>query len=138
MEVAAGVTSEGTGGATRSAAFIALFFCLGVFINGFTSLPLTFLLKERLRLDPFQIAWFGTVSDWAWYVKPVFGLITDRMPIAGRRWRAYLALMGALLTLTWCSLAGSGSYSYGSLLGGMALNAMSLAFMNTVTAGLLA
>jgi predicted MFS family arabinose efflux permease len=122
----------------RSAAFIALFFCLGVFINSFSSLPLSFLLKEKLRLNPWQLAWFAAVSDWAWYVKPAFGVITDRVPIFGLRRRPYLALMGGLLVLAWGSLALAPSYRYAPLLALLALSALALAFMNTVTAGLLA
>jgi predicted MFS family arabinose efflux permease len=125
-------------GVARSAAFIALFFCLGVFINSFIKLPLSFLLKDGLRLSARQLSWFGAISDWAWYIKPVLGMITDRAPIFGKRRTPYLALMGALLTGAWLWLAVSPAYSYRSLLGAMALSALALAFMNTVTAGLLA
>jgi predicted MFS family arabinose efflux permease len=125
-------------GALRSAAFIALFFLLGVFINSFTSLPLNFLLKERLHLDVRQLAWFGTMSDVAWYIKPAFGLMTDRLTLWGSRRRSYLFLMGSMLLVVWSGLALAPGYRYGPLLGAMTLSAMALAFMNTVTAGLLA
>jgi predicted MFS family arabinose efflux permease len=127
-----------TPGAFRSVGFIALFFLLGVFINSFINLPLNFLLKERLRLDPWQLSLFLAVSDWAWYVKPLFGLLTDRVPLWGWRRRSYLSLMGATLTAAWAGLALAPGYRYAPLLGALAASALALAFMNTVTAGLLA
>jgi predicted MFS family arabinose efflux permease len=127
-----------TPGAMRSAGFIALFFCLGVFINSFTNLPLNFLLKERLHLDAWQLSRFGAVASWAWYVKPAFGLLTDRVPLWGSRRQSYLLLMGWLLAAVWSVLALAPAYQYGPLLGALALSALALAFMNTVTAGLLA
>jgi predicted MFS family arabinose efflux permease len=122
----------------RSAAYIALFFCLGVFINGFTNLPLSFELKEGLKLDPLRISWFAAISDTAWYIKPAFGLLSDRVTLFGQRRKPYLCIMGGLLVMAWWVLAASGRFSYGELLGAMAVNALALAFMNTVTAGLLA
>jgi predicted MFS family arabinose efflux permease len=125
-------------GALNTALYIALFFSLGVFVNSFTKLPLTFLLKEQLRLNETQFSMFTAVSDWAWYIKPAFGLLSDRVPLWGSRRRSYLILMGTTLLGTWVGLALAPSYRYGPLLGALAMSAMALAFMNTVTSGLMA
>jgi MFS family permease len=125
-------------GALRTALYIALFFSLGVFVNSFTNLPLTFLLKEQLHLNERQYSAFTAISDWAWYIKPAFGLLSDRVPIWGSRRRSYLILMGSTLLGTWLGLSLMPAYRYGPLLGALGTSAMALAFMNTVTSGLLA
>ena len=60
------------------------------------------------------------------------------MPLWGSRRRSYLLLMGGALTAAWAGLALRPDIGTGPLLGAMAVSALALAFINTVTAGLLA
>jgi Na+/melibiose symporter-like transporter len=60
-------------------------------------LPLSFVLKEQLGLQPDKAALFLALATFSNYVKPIFGLLTDSVPLFGTRRRSYL-LLGLLLS----------------------------------------
>jgi MFS family permease len=58
--------------------------------------PLTHYLKEALGWDAVQIAASLAVLDVPWVVKPLFGMLSDFLPLFGYRRRSYLVLANAL------------------------------------------
>src|SRR5438093_12636438 len=72
--------------------------------RGIGMLPLQFLLKDRLHFSPQAMAGFIAISAFAWYLKPVAGLLTDSIPLFGTRRRHYLLLNAALAGALWLLL----------------------------------
>ncbi|MDZ7958772.1 MAG: folate/biopterin family MFS transporter [Aulosira sp. DedQUE10] len=84
-------------------AILTVYFVQGIL--GLARLAVSFFLKDELLLSPTQVsALFGIVAL-PWIIKPVFGFISDGLPIFGYRRRPYLILSGILGTISWVSLA---------------------------------
>ncbi len=75
-----------------------VFFALAYLVQGFAQAsgilkqPLDWYFKEELLLTPEKIAGIKFMLAMPWYFKPLYGLISDFLPIAGSRRRAYLYL----------------------------------------------
>jgi len=80
--------------------FAALYFVQGTgeLSAGLLAQPLRSMLQEWGR-DSAQIATFMFLLGFPWYIKPVFGLITDFIPIRGFRRKSYLILSSSLMIL---------------------------------------
>jgi len=63
---------------------------------GLTSIAGALILREQLGLDFYQMGLIGVASTLPWSIKPVFGLLTDLVPIGKFRRRPYLHI-GPLL-----------------------------------------
>jgi folate/biopterin transporter len=74
-------------------------------ILGLAKLAISFFLKDQLALSPTQVAALMGVAMLPWVLKPIFGFVTDGLPIFGYRRRPYLVLAGLLGTAAWLSLA---------------------------------
>lgn len=99
-------------------------------------LPFAFLLKNELHLPAQRVAAFWAISTFAWYVKPLVGLICDAYPLFGTRRRGYL-LVGALAsTATWLAFAFV-PRQYGPLLAVMVVLNVALVVVSAATGGLL-
>ncbi len=74
-------------------------------ILGLTRLAMSFFLKDELGLTPAQVAAFVGIGVLPWTIKPLFGFISDGLPIFGYRRRPYLVLSGILGAISWVSMA---------------------------------
>src|SRR5690606_25425281 len=63
---------------------------------GLTSIAMAIILREQLGLDFYQMGLIGVASTLPWSIKPIFGLLTDLVPIGKYRRRPYLHI-GPLL-----------------------------------------
>jgi predicted MFS family arabinose efflux permease len=61
-------------------------------IGGLISQPLNFYLKEAQGFTPLQITGFVAVFNLPWIIKPVYGLISDFVPLFGYRRKSYLII----------------------------------------------
>jgi predicted MFS family arabinose efflux permease len=61
-------------------------------IGGLISQPLNYYLKEVQDFTPLQITAFVTVFNLPWIIKPVYGLISDFVPLFGYRRKSYLII----------------------------------------------
>ena len=68
-------------------------------------LPFRFLFKNQFHLNAAQQANFFAIATFAWYFKPVAGLLCDSFPLFGTRRRSYLILAGAVAGLAWLLFA---------------------------------
>jgi len=78
------------------------------FVQGILSLSrlaVSFFLKDDLNLSPAEVAGLTGIATIPWIIKPIFGFISDGLPIFGYRRRFYLVLSGILGTLAWLFLA---------------------------------
>jgi predicted MFS family arabinose efflux permease len=72
-------------------------------IGGLISQPLNFYLKEAQGFTPLQITGFVAVFNLPWIIKPVYGLISDFVPLFGYRRKSYLIIanIGAVAGYFW-------------------------------------
>src|ERR1700677_3501132 len=59
---------------------------------GIMAQPLTYWLKEAVHWDPVTISASLSVLDLPWIIKPLWGAISDFVPLFGYRRRSYLIL----------------------------------------------
>jgi hypothetical protein len=64
--------------------------------SGLISQPLKFYLKEGLGLNPAQVSEYLSVLVIPWMIKPIYGLVTDYIPLLGYRRKAWLFLVNLL------------------------------------------
>src|ERR1700683_5192406 len=98
---------DGTG---RLMLFFAIVYAvegIGQAKSGVVWQPLTHFLKEVHGWSPVEISASLAVLDVPWVIKPLYGLVSDFLPIAGYRRRPYLLL---------ASLAGAAGYAWVGLL----------------------
>lgn len=63
--------------------------------------PLKFLLKNTFHLTRTQLSAFWFWAGFAWYLKPLSGLIADSFPIFGTRRRSYMIAASTLGGVCW-------------------------------------
>ena len=84
-------------------AILTVYFVQGIL--GLARLAVSFFLKDDLGLSPAEVAALTGIASLPWVIKPVFGLMSDGLPIFGYRRRPYLILSGLLGALSWLMLA---------------------------------
>jgi folate/biopterin transporter len=72
---------------------------------GLSQLAVSFFLKDELHLSPAETASLVGIAMLPWTVKPIYGLISDGLPLWGYHRRPYLILSGALGCLGWWLMA---------------------------------
>src|SRR5579863_9397545 len=61
-------------------------------IVGLVSQPLTYYLKQVLGWSPVQVTAFITAFNLPWIIKPVYGIVSDFVPLFGYRRKSYLII----------------------------------------------
>ncbi len=88
---------------TELFAILSVYFVQGVL--GLARLAVSFFLKDELGFTPAQMGALMGVAAIPWILKPLFGFLSDGLPIFGYRRRPYLVLSGVLGTLSWLCMA---------------------------------
>jgi MFS family permease len=90
----AGAASEDKRTIDRLLVFFALVYVVeGVGqIVGLISQPLNYYLKQALGWTPVQVTAFITVFNLPWVIKPLYGLVSDFVPLFGYRRKSYLII----------------------------------------------
>ncbi|XP_057981848.1 probable folate-biopterin transporter 4 [Malania oleifera] len=86
--------------------------CLVYFTQGFRSFVWTavsYQLKDRLKLSPSASQFVFSVAFFPWSIKPLYGILSDCVPIKGRKRIPYLVIATLLSLLPWLIL-GSSTY----------------------------
>lgn len=84
-------------------AILTVYFVQGII--GLARLAVSFFLKDELLLSPTQVSALLGLVFLPWIIKPVYGFISDGVPLFGYRRRPYLVLSGILGAISWVSLA---------------------------------
>ncbi|MEA5533320.1 folate/biopterin family MFS transporter [Crocosphaera sp. XPORK-15E] len=84
-------------------AILSVYFVQGIL--GLARLAVSFFLKDDLGLNPAQMGALIGVAAIPWVIKPVFGFLSDGLPIFGYHRRPYLILSGIIGSLSWIMLA---------------------------------
>jgi predicted MFS family arabinose efflux permease len=104
-------------------------------IVGLISQPLNYYLKEALGWSPIQVTAFITVFNLPWVIKPLYGLVSDFVPLFGYRRKSYLII---------ANIAAIGGYFWvtrltapGDLLIALSLTAYAMAISSTLCGAVL-
>jgi predicted MFS family arabinose efflux permease len=115
---------------------LAFLFAVVYFSQGFWYLPnqaITIVLKERFGLSAGEVATFFTWALLPWLLKPLYGLLSDFVPIAGYRRKSYFLGGSALAALGGIVLVLAGSPGYVTLALFFTVMGFGLAFTDVVT-----
>ncbi|KAE8783348.1 folate-biopterin transporter 1, chloroplastic-like [Hordeum vulgare] len=110
-------------------AVATVYFVQGVL--GLSRLVVSFYLKDDLQLDPAETAVITGFSALPWLVKPLYGFISDSVPLFGYRRRSYLILSGLLGAISWSLMATIVDDKYSAALSIM-LGSLAVAFSDVV------
>ncbi|MBW4425553.1 MAG: folate/biopterin family MFS transporter [Nostoc desertorum CM1-VF14] len=110
-------------------AILTVYFVQGIL--GLSRLAVSFFLKDELLLSPVEVSALLGIVFLPWMIKPVFGFISDGLPIFGYRRRPYLILSGILGTVSWVSLATIVHSSWAATLA-IALGSLSVAMSDVI------
>lgn len=99
-------------------------------------LPFNSLLKNQLHVKPQELAAFWALGSFAWYLKPLGGLICDAFPLFGTRRRSYFVLSSLLAAFIW-ALYWIVPVSYNAYFSLLVILSVAMVFISTVTGGLL-
>jgi folate/biopterin transporter len=110
-------------------AILTVYFVQGIL--GLSRLAVSFFLKDELLLSPVEVSALLGIVFLPWMIKPVFGFISDGLPIFGYRRRPYLILSGILGTASWMSLATIVHTSWAATLA-IALGSLSVAMSDVI------
>jgi MFS family permease len=119
-----------------AAVFALLYFTQGIAepTEGLIAQPIRSLLKDR-GFDATAIGLFAAVISIPWMIKPLYGLISDFIPILGSRRRNYLLLTLATAAISLISM-GLGpvrdKLSFFNLMGLLLLPTLAIAFSDVV------
>ncbi len=84
-------------------AILSVYFVQGIL--GLARLAVSFFLKDDLGLTPAQMGALTGIAAVPWVIKPLFGFLSDGLPIFSYRRRPYLVISGLLGSLSWILLA---------------------------------
>lgn len=108
--------------------------------NGLSSLPnltLNFLLKETFKLTATQLAYFSAITILGWALKPLWGLISDLIPLFGSKRKSYLIITSLIAASCWFLLSSTSNYSVWILLVILTISSFAYAFQDVVTDALM-
>lgn len=105
--------------------------------DGLAGIKLTFYQLDDLQLDPVQMAKVTFFAGIGWYIKPVFGLLSDSVPLFGRRRLGYLVTFSVVAAIAWAAIAIGGQPSYVSLIALCTAAAVGSAFADVAADGLM-
>jgi len=111
------------------AAILVIYFVQGAL--GLSRLAITFRLKDDLGLPPAEVAALMGVINLPWILKPLYGFLSDAVPIFGSRRRSYLLLSGLVGCGAWAYLA-TGVVAPTGIIAGATLASLTVAFADVV------
>jgi MFS family permease len=118
---------------------LALLFAIVYFSQGMWYLPnqtITMIFKDA-GLSAGQVADFFAISAVPWLLKPVYGLLSDFVPIFGRRRTGYFVISSAFAALCGFAVALADSPSYSLLAALFTGMGLGLAFTDVMTDALM-
>lgn len=84
-------------------AILTVYFVQGAL--GISRLAVSFFMKDDLGLSPAESAALSGAAMLPWLIKPLYGFLSDSLPIFGYRRRSYLIAAGALGATAWLCMS---------------------------------
>ncbi|NEP70725.1 MAG: folate/biopterin family MFS transporter [Okeania sp. SIO2G4] len=110
-------------------AILLVYFVQGIL--GLGRLAVSFFLKDELAMSPAEVSAMLGVVVIPWMIKPVFGFISDGVPILGYRRRPYMIFSGILGAFSWVALA-KWVHTPLAATGAIALSSLSVAISDVI------
>jgi folate/biopterin transporter len=110
-------------------AILLVYFVQGIL--GLARLAVSFFLKDELGLTPAEVAALMGIVALPWVIKPLFGFLSDSLPLFGYRRRSYLLLSSVLGSVAWFSL-GSFVHSAGAATFVITLSSLAIAISDVI------
>jgi len=117
-----------------AALFAIVYFSQGMYALADQTIAIMF--KDR-GLQPDQVAYFFLLASVPWFIKPLYGLLSDFVPLFGRRRKSYLMLSSAVACAMGTLAALSPQHSYGTLALFYTGMGLGLAFTDVLTDALM-
>lgn len=89
--------------ATDLCAILSVYFVQGSM--NLSRIALSLFLKDDLQLPPAEVSLIEASAFIPWMIKPVYGFLSDSVPIRGYRRKTYLQICGVLNSVSWLSFA---------------------------------
>ncbi len=70
--------------------------------GGLIAQPLNYYLKQTFGWTAVQVTAYLTILNLPWIIKPVYGIVSDFLPLFGYRRKSYLILANATATAAYC------------------------------------
>jgi len=70
-------------------------------IQGLSDLALSYMYKDDLKLQPYEVSRISGLIGLPWIIKPLYGFISDSFPIFGYRRKPYLFIFGFIVSMCW-------------------------------------
>ena len=103
--------------------------------DGLISQPLNYYLKQAYQWTPVEITAYLTVLNLPWFIKPLYGAVSDFVPLFGYRRTTYLIAANAVAALT--SFAILQASTPGSLIVLLLITAYGMAISSTLCGAVL-
>jgi MFS family permease len=118
---------------------LAILFAVIYFAQGMSALPnqvISISFKDR-GFEADDVAFFFLLTSMPWFIKPVYGLISDFLPLFGQRRKSYLLLTSALACIAGLIAAFSSHYTYWELAVLYTMMGLGLAYNDVLTDALM-
>jgi MFS family permease len=70
--------------------------------GGLIAQPLNYYLKQTFGWTPVQVSAYLTILNLPWIIKPVYGIVSDFLPLFGYRRKSYLVIANAAASAAFC------------------------------------
>jgi predicted MFS family arabinose efflux permease len=104
-------------------------------VSGLVGQPLNFYLKNALGFTPSQIAAWMSILIIPWTIKPLYGLLSDFLPIMGSRRKSWLLIMNMLAATGFIMLFGATGIH--AIITALLISSFGTAFCDVVTDALM-
>src|SRR5215467_13183794 len=138
-DVPAAATARPRPFATREARRLGVLFAIVYFAQGMVYLPdqvVAIVFKER-GLSAGQLAAFTWITTVPWFVKPLYGLLSDFVPLGGTRRRGYFLLMAGIATISAAAVSLMADAPYWTLAALITLLWLGVGFTDVLTDALM-
>ena len=111
--IAAGGSSSNLHGLSKSVSstsvmvILVCYFVQGAI--GMSKLATAFLFKDSFLLNPFEVDAYRGLAALPWIIKPLYGFLTDTVPLLGYKRKSYLVVAGLVGFCSWFALSRSAS-----------------------------
>jgi predicted MFS family arabinose efflux permease len=119
---------------------LSVIFAVVYFAQGMWGLPvqaITFTLKEHFGYAARDVAALFTITDAPWLIKPVYGLLSDGLPLFGRRRQSYFMLASGLAAVAGYALGSLGRHTPALIAALFTAMGLGLAFTDVLTDALM-
>jgi MFS family permease len=103
--------------------------------GGLIAQPLNYYLKQTFGWTPVQVSAYLTILNLPWIIKPVYGIVSDFLPLFGSRRKAYLVIANAAATAAYFWV--SQITAPGELVFALLLTAYAMAISSTLCGAIL-